>query len=126
MAEAQRCAQEPCNNSSSLLEPPEQPAPAPVGLHDLPITIVHAILLELTSSSSGAAGDSPAAAVAAGLRSAVRLAFSSKTLMEAVAAADPFWELQCIRLGWRCECRLLGGRRKLRHWLCSASPAPCG
>ena len=74
-----------------------------LGLHDLPHSVVAMILDSLTSgSANGTDGGTGVGGGTAGLRSAVALAFSCCSLLEAVAAAELLWQQQCERLGWRC------------------------
>lgn len=89
-----------------MQEPGANPAEprAIAGLAELPLTVIAVILDILVNPAGGppAAGAAAAAAVAStGLRSVVALAFSSKTMLQAVAAAEPLWRQQCQRLGWR-------------------------
>lgn len=79
--------------------------PAIASLAELPHTVIAVILDILVNPAGGppAAGAAAAAAAVAstGLRSVVALAFSSKAMLQAVAAAEPLWRQQCQRLGWR-------------------------
>lgn len=89
-----------------MLEPGEELVA--LTLAHLPHSVVAVILDHMMNPSSpsaaGTAAASAAAAAAAasaGLRSVVALAFSSKAMLQAVAAAEPLWRQQCQRLGWR-------------------------
>lgn len=83
---------------------PAQPQ-AGLGLAELPHSVVASIMEHLirpqAASSSTPATAAAAAPASAGLRSVVALAFSSKAMLQAVAAAEPLWRQQCQRLGWR-------------------------
>lgn len=79
---------------------PAQPQ-AGLGLAELPHSIVAVVLVHMQAASSSTPASAAAAAASAGLRSVVALAFSSKAMLQAVAAAEPLWRQQCQRLGWR-------------------------
>ena len=75
--------------------------PAAAGLAQLPHAVVADILDRLINAPSAPPAAAGAAAATSGLRSAVALAFCSKSMLQAVAAAEPLWRQQCQRLGWR-------------------------
>ncbi|KAI3433482.1 hypothetical protein D9Q98_003294 [Chlorella vulgaris] len=73
----------------TVLAPAQQPLE---GLGSLSHSVVAVILQHLQGAGGGAA-----------TRDVVHLAFSSRALFEAVAAAEPLWQQQCHRLGWSLE-----------------------
>lgn len=87
----------------ALAEGREEPtATQNAGLHHLPHSVVALLLDMLTGTAAG--GPRPmlsTTALAGGARAAVAVAFSSKAMLQAVAAAEPLWAAQCERLGWR-------------------------
>ena len=72
-----------------------------LGLADLPHTVVAVVLHHLVGSGAGGGASSGTA------RDMVALAFCSKAMLQAVAAAEQLWQQQCHRLGWRCALFLL-------------------
>ena len=92
--------------------------PPAASLIDLPHSVVARILQLLLGRGAGAGSG--------GTKDCVQLAFSCKAMMEAVAAAEPLWQEQCSRLGWRWAGPgqvLWWWRRQWQRW--SRVPAAC-